>query len=152
MTVSRPSFRAVACASACSAPALGLLGFISNATREILGATCRNRSTRLAPINDVNRLTPVTWPPGRFRLATSPNRTGSAPIVKTTGTLRACGLRCARRRDIASRRDHCHTLCHKLGRECRQRLIVAIGPPFLDADVPALGRSEEHTSELQSHS
>ena len=50
---------------------------------------------RLAPINDVSRLTPVTWPPGRFMLATSPNRIGSAPIVKTTGTvgLAACAAR-----------------------------------------------------------
>ena len=30
---------------------------------------------------------PVTLPPGRLRLSTSPNRTGSAPMVNTTGTL-----------------------------------------------------------------
>ena len=43
-----------------------------------------------------------------------------------------CGLRCARRGDIPSCRYDYHALCHKLGRECRQSLIVPICPPFLD--------------------
>jgi hypothetical protein len=30
---------------------------------------------------------PVTLAPGRLKLATSPKRTGSPPIVKTTGTV-----------------------------------------------------------------
>jgi hypothetical protein len=31
------------------------------------------------------RVMPVTLPPGRFKLPTSPNTTGSAPMVKTIG-------------------------------------------------------------------
>jgi hypothetical protein len=33
----------------------------------------------------VKKLTPVTLPPGRLRLATRPILTGSSPVAKTTG-------------------------------------------------------------------
>ena len=54
--------------------------------RVIFGASWCNSSTRLAPRRDERRWIPVTWPPGWLRLSTKPKRTGSAPIVKTTGT------------------------------------------------------------------
>ena len=38
------------------------------------------------------KLIPVTLPPGRLRLATSPTRTGSPPVTKTIGTVVVAAL------------------------------------------------------------
>ena len=46
--------------------------------------SCTN-SKRFGATSSVKEVTPVTLPPGRFRLATNPNCTGSVPVVKTMG-------------------------------------------------------------------
>jgi hypothetical protein len=38
------------------------------------------------------KLTPVTLPPGRLRLATRPSLTGSPPVTKTIGTVVGAAL------------------------------------------------------------
>jgi putative tryptophan/tyrosine transport system substrate-binding protein len=43
-------------------------------------------ASRFAPTSPVKKFTPVTLPPGRFRLATRPSLTGSPPAAKTIGT------------------------------------------------------------------
>jgi hypothetical protein len=77
-----PSFE-----SACSAATLGLSGFISNPTRAIRGERSCSSCTRFAPSWFGTNAMPVRLPPGRLKLATNPKRTGSPPIVKTTGTV-----------------------------------------------------------------
>jgi hypothetical protein len=56
------------------------------------GTTSCKTSTRFASNKLVNWVTPVTLPPGRLRLATSPDRTGSPPVVKTTGMVAVAAL------------------------------------------------------------
>jgi hypothetical protein len=55
------------------------------ATREIFGRSSRSSSTRLATSSVESDVTPVTLPPGRPRLSTSPSFTGSAPVAMTMG-------------------------------------------------------------------
>jgi hypothetical protein len=44
-----------------------------------------NKYKRFAPSSARTNATPVTLPPGRLRLATRPNLTGSPPLAKTIG-------------------------------------------------------------------
>jgi hypothetical protein len=48
-------------------------------------------SSRFGATSWFRLVTPVTLPPGRFRLATSPTSTGSAPVPKTIGISRVAG-------------------------------------------------------------
>src|SRR4051812_30983870 len=94
---------AAASASFASDSAFGLLGFTSKAIDVAPGISSRNSPSRLAISEDDNMVTPVTLPPGRRRLATKPDSTGSLPLVKTIGIVevaafaaRAAGGACAK--------------------------------------------------------
>ena len=50
-----------------------------------VGTNSCSSSSRFGATSTVNWVTPVTLPPGRFRLATRPSWTGSPPISKTIG-------------------------------------------------------------------
>jgi hypothetical protein len=52
---------------------------------------CRS-SNRFALSSDAKTLTPVTFPPGRLRLATRPNRTGWLIPAKTIGIVEVAAL------------------------------------------------------------
>ena len=52
----------------------------------------RRNSSRFGTISKAKLLTPVTLPPGRLRLATSPIATGFAPISKTIGIVEVAAL------------------------------------------------------------
>src|SRR5437667_270799 len=56
--------------------------------REILGTTSFNSSRRLAASPELMDVVPVTFPPGRARLATSPVATGSPRASMTIGIVR----------------------------------------------------------------
>jgi hypothetical protein len=56
------------------------------------GTTWRKRSSFLASSTDASRLTPVTFAPGRLRLATKPVLRGSAALTKTIGILDVAAL------------------------------------------------------------
>jgi hypothetical protein len=75
----RPSACAAACRSRVSASALDRWDLATG--RAPASATS---SSRLAP-NTFMKLVPVTLPPGRLKLPTSPTLTGSSPITKMTG-------------------------------------------------------------------
>jgi hypothetical protein len=47
----------------------------------------------------------------------------------------------ARRSHVSGRSDGNNALRHKLGRERRQGVIVAVRPPFLDADISTLDKA-----------
>src|SRR5262249_4442138 len=51
------------------------------------GFSVRNNGRRFHSIRLVNRVTPVTLPPGRLKLLTSPALTGSPPIPNTIGII-----------------------------------------------------------------
>src|SRR5262249_20429544 len=51
-----------------------------------------SNSSCFGPTSPLNAVTPVTLPPGRLRLATRPNCTGSKLVVKTTGIVVVAAL------------------------------------------------------------
>ena len=55
------------------------------ATRDARGSNCLRSSSRFPASSLCIDVTPVTFPPGRARLATSPNSTGSEPDAVTIG-------------------------------------------------------------------
>ena len=57
--------------------AAGLVGLTSRAMILAVGTASRNSSKSLGPTSALKLVTPVTLPPGRFRLATRPIWTGS---------------------------------------------------------------------------
>ena len=61
-------------------------------TRESPGTISRRSSSRLPVSSEVKPARPVTFPPGRARLATKPAPTGSALAVTTIGIVRVCRL------------------------------------------------------------
>src|SRR5262245_35011328 len=66
---------------------LGLFALKSTATRAIPGTTSLSNSSRLPLRSTLFTLKPVTLPPGRARLGTRPECTGSAIRVITMGTV-----------------------------------------------------------------
>src|SRR5262249_61297633 len=70
----------------------GVCGPTRTAIVVALGTSWRSNSNRFAPNTALRKLTPVTLPPGRLRLATRPSLTGAAPVAKTTGTVVGGGL------------------------------------------------------------
>ena len=84
---SSPSASAAACTSLVSAAAFGLIGFTRKPIEADLGSVSCSTSNCLGNRLLAKKLTPVTFPPGRLRLATSPTLMGSAPITKTVGTV-----------------------------------------------------------------
>ena len=60
-----------------------------HAERNGPGASSLSSSILLATNLLTKKLTPVAFPPGRLRLATSPNSTGSPPVKNTIGRVRS---------------------------------------------------------------
>src|SRR5215510_1880878 len=65
----------------------GLVGLVSNAKTLAAGIIWCSSSSRFGPTSAFKVATPVTLPPGRFRVGTSPAATGSAPIAKMMGVV-----------------------------------------------------------------
>ena len=76
---------AAACASLVSESVLRLFGLTSVANRTALGSSSSISPSRLAASSELSEVIPVTLPPGRLKLVTSPISTGSVPTLKTTG-------------------------------------------------------------------
>ena len=49
------------------------------------GSNSRSSSSRFCPTSTFKLVTPVKFPPGRFRLATRPSATGSLAVSNTIG-------------------------------------------------------------------
>jgi hypothetical protein len=71
---------------------LGLRWFARKAITFALGSISRSSSNRFAASTEANWLTPVRLPPGRLKLATTPNSTGSTPVAKTIGIVAVAAL------------------------------------------------------------
>ena len=94
-------------------------------------------SSRLGPVSNEKFVTPVRLPPGRLRLSTSPNETGSTPYIKDNGNGCRRGFRSSDSRAPDSR-DHAHAALHQLSRELRETLVAVFGPAVFDRHVAAL--------------
>ena len=86
-----PRVSAAACTSFAPPRYLDCLGFTSTAIADALGTSSRSSSRRFCP-NPASKVTPVTLPPGRLRLATRPCLTGSLPVTKTIGIVVVAAL------------------------------------------------------------
>jgi hypothetical protein len=82
------------------------------------------------------KVAPVTFPPGRLKLATRPSRTGSPPYAKTIGIVVVAAFDA--RRDRRSGRENNRNLaaCEIL-RKCRQTVELALCRTINDVQVAA---------------
>jgi ABC transporter substrate binding protein len=69
----------------CGSASSGAVGLTSKASTPALGSNSCSNSSRFGATSSDAWVTPVTLPPGRLRLATSPILTGSAAVSKTIG-------------------------------------------------------------------
>src|SRR6516165_4965932 len=69
-----------------------MFGFSRKPIVAVPGTNSCNSASPLAPSSPANALKPVRLPPGRLRLATSPNCTGSLAIPNTIGMLVVAAL------------------------------------------------------------
>jgi hypothetical protein len=79
------SVRAAACKSAMMDWVAGKAGSTSTPNRVALGINSRSNCNRFGASSAFKTAMPVTFAPGRLRLATSPNEIGSPPVAKTIG-------------------------------------------------------------------
>src|SRR5262249_16988964 len=70
----------------------GTAGLTRSAMLVTEGSNSCISSSRFGATSWFRLVTPVTLPPGRFRLATSPTSTGSAPVAKTIGISRVAAF------------------------------------------------------------
>ena len=130
----------IACAAACtslrSASVSGLFGFTSTPIVVALGTSWRSSSSRFAPSWPARKLTPVTLPPGRLRLATRPSLTGSPPVSEDDRHRRGCGL--GRERRTAVHDDHGDRQANQIGHQRRQAIYLILRIAVFDRDVLAL--------------
>jgi hypothetical protein len=120
-----------------------LPGFHSAATRESFGINSLSNSTRLPCSSGVLWLTPVMFPPGRARLATSPDPTGSATVENTTGTVVVAPF-AASAPGVAKATMTSTPQFDEVGGESRETFVAPFGPAQLQGhvlafDVPELG-------------
>src|SRR5262245_3638266 len=139
-SIRSPMVRAAVSIPRSFASALGLAGLTRTATTAAAGMTSCSNSSLFAINGTENRLTPVTFSLGRFRLVTSPVSIGSEPLMKT---IRDCRGRCLRR--LRGRKqgggDHNRLTANQIGRQCRQLIIFSVRPMELDFEVPAFHKS-----------
>src|SRR5262249_59566770 len=81
------------CASlAVDSARFGLVGFTTTPIAVELGTISCSSSNCFATRRGEKLLTPVTFPPGRLRLVTSPSSTGSGPASNTIGIVVVAAL------------------------------------------------------------
>jgi hypothetical protein len=77
-------------------------------------------------------VTPVAFPPGRFRLVTSPNLTGSTATPKTIGILAVAALAAIADGASAGRDNDCHLPLHQFICKRWQPINLIFRPAILD--------------------
>src|SRR5262249_51492583 len=111
------------------------------AKRPKLEMASRNRSSRFPARSAVSADRPVTFPPGRARLATKPIPTGSPTAANTIGTIGAA-LLCRHYGWGSPRDDDVDFEPGKLGRDLGQALAAPVCPAIFDCDRAALDPTE----------
>src|SRR5262245_38949236 len=87
-----PDSQSRACSSETKGFVRGHLGSTITAMRAVPGRSSRKSPSCFAVSSTDMKLTPVTLPPGRLRLATRPSLIGSPPVTKTIGTVVVAAL------------------------------------------------------------
>src|SRR5216683_2432137 len=111
------------------------------ATRLTPGTACLSRSRPLPTSSGPRPVNPVTLPPGRARLVTSPLVTGSPAAAKTMGTVLVACL-AARVWGCASGHDDINLERNQFGRESGEPLELPLGISVFNHDVAALDVTE----------
>jgi hypothetical protein len=113
---------------------LGKLGSTSTAMRAAPGSSSFNSPSCFVPSSVEFKVTPVTLPPGRLRLATRPSLTGSPPLTKTIGIVVFAAL-AAIAEGVCS--DYCHLAAYQIGCEVGQLIVLVLRPAILDRHILA---------------
>src|SRR6516164_10297694 len=102
------------------------------------GASSCRSSSRFVSISRVIIAMPVMFPPGRLRFVTRPSPIGSAPRLKTMGMVNVAAFAASVARGAADRNDHCNAAADQVGRQCRQPIILAVGPAVFHRHILVL--------------
>src|SRR5262249_38331269 len=116
-------------------------GFQMTPTRAVRGRVSLSSSSRFIASSGEIIERPVTLPPGRPRLATSPAPTGS-PADGHDDRDRVGRALCGADRWLASSNDHVNPAMHQVDSEVREPLQLAFSPPVLERDVLAFAPAE----------
>ena len=104
-------------------------GFTRHADRSWLGSSsCSNSSLLRTELDNIERCTPVTLPPGRFRLATKPSLHRIARDHEHDGNGRGCRLGGQRRCESPCATMTADLPADQLGRQRRQSIVMALRP------------------------
>jgi hypothetical protein len=114
----------------------GLLRFHRAATRTSPGTISRSTSNRFAVISAPKTANPVTFPPGRPRLATRFACRGSPATAKTIGMVGEARWAAIVAR-VPLRNDQIHIHRDKISSEPRKAIISAFSPPVLNDEILA---------------
>ena len=102
-----------------------------------VGTSSCSNSSRFGANSTSSVVTPVTLPPGRLRLATSPSSTGSPPVRRRSESSRSPPLPRAPQACCRARRSRSPD-ANQIGRQCRQPIVLTLRPAVFDRHVPAL--------------
>src|SRR5262249_54034172 len=112
-------------------------GLSNTAIRSTLGTSSCSRPSRFASIWFVKKLTPVRLPPGRLRLATRPDLTGSAPIANTMGMVEVAAFIASAETSRAGK-DHGDFGSDEFGGKRWQSTDVAFRKNILNRNIATL--------------
>src|SRR5215831_7659132 len=141
MTIRCPIARAASSICCSWSAAGGKPGLMSTPIRATPGTRSRSNPSRFGSIRLVNRVTPVTLPPGRLKLSTKPALTGSPPIPTTIGIVVVAAFAASPEGSPPGCHDDGDLPAHQIGGERRQAAIVAECPAELGRYVFTLGEA-----------
>ena len=105
---------------------------------DVAGISSCKSSSRFLANSVVNTLMPVTLPPGRLRLLTRPNLTGSSPTMNTIGIVLVAAF-AAKPRDVSSSScDHGHSARNQIGGKPSKSIIPTVRPTVFDRNILTL--------------
>ena len=139
--VCSPMVRPPACTSADSSSLFVLFGLTSRPTAEALGTSSRNNCRRFAPNGPASIVTPVALRPGRLRLATRPDLTGSEAVRKTIGMLLVAPLAIRAATSPPAEKIALTWTADQIDHQLRQTLEMPVRPPIFDRHVLAVCES-----------
>jgi hypothetical protein len=105
--------------------------------RAAVGTASCSSSSRFGPSSTFKAVMPVRLPPGRLRLATRPDWTGSALVEKTIGIVAVAAL-AANSGRMAPAKNHGHLAANQIGCQCRKSIELVLSPAVFDRHVAAL--------------
>src|SRR5262245_39206528 len=134
-----PIFCAAPCTALRSASVSGASGLTSTAIVVAVGTSWHSSSSRFVPNMPARKITPVTLPPGRLRLATRPSMIGSLPVTNTIGIVVVAALAAS----DAGRPLPMITavMLNQISSHSRQSIVLTLRPAVFDRYILALNEA-----------